>query len=351
MPSVPSAVTRFQAEIAAELRASFPSTSDVGPGETSAPGLYNMIRYHFGWLDLHFQPLAAPAGKALRPTLCLLAAEAVGGDYHQALPAAAALELLHNFSLIHDDIQDRGDERHHRPTVWRVWGEAQGIDAGDAALVLAELAMIREGDRGAAPAMIITGLRQLNLACLRLAEGQHLDISFAGRLSVSADEYYQMIDGKTAALLGCSLELGALFGAGDEQLADRYRRVGETLGLAFQVQDDLLGIWGKPERTGKPGAADVFERKMTLPVIHALGSLDPLERAELSAIYSGDSVSPAQAERAAALIEGSGAHQAMDARVREHYACALADLAALAPAEPAGGQLREIAAFLVDRDY
>jgi len=344
MSSSPSALERFRTEVEAELRASL---SD----DAAAPGLYAMLRYHLGWLDAQLRPTTGPSGKLLRPTLCLLAAEAVGADYRRALPAAAALELVHNFSLIHDDIQDRGDERHHRPTVWCLWGEAQGIDAGDAALILAELTFLRTAERGVAPPIVVAGARLLNRACLRLAEGQHLDIGFEGKLDVTAGEYFAMISGKTAAMLGCSLELGALVGSGDAALARRYGEVGEELGLAFQVQDDLLGIWGKVERTGKPVGSDVYQRKMTLPVIHALAHAEPADRAELAAIYGSGTVSPGEVARAVAILEASGARAHADEVARRHYADAMAGLRGLGAAEAPAAALREIADFLGGRDY
>ncbi len=338
------ALDRFRPEVEAELQACLAD-------DARAPGLYDMLRYHFGWLDANLRPSSRPGGKLLRPTLCLLAAEAVGADYRRALPGAAALELLHNFSLIHDDIQDRSDERHHRATVWRLWGDAQGIDAGDAALVLAELSLLRAVERGVAPSVVLAGLRLLNLACLRLAEGQHLDIGFAGKLDVTAEQYFAMVSGKTAALLGCSLELGALLGSGDAALARRYGAVGEELGLAFQVQDDLLGIWGEQKRTGKPVGSDVYERKMTLPVVYALAHSSPSSRDELAAIYGSASVTERQAARAVEILEASGARAHADEVAQRHYRAALDGLSALRPAEPAATALREIAAFLASRDY
>ena len=336
---------RYRPEIEAELRACLAD-------DQAAPGLYDMLRYHLGWLDARLQPIAGPAGKLLRPTLCLLAAEAVGADYRRALPAAAAVELLHNFSLIHDDIQDRSGERHHRPTVWRLWGEAQGIDAGDAALALAELALLRAAERGVEPSIVVAAARLLNRACLRLAEGQHLDISFEGKTDVAVEEYLSMVSGKTSALLGCSLELGALFGSGDPSLARGYGEVGEELGVAFQAQDDVLGIWGVEERTGKPGAGDVYQRKMTLPVIYALAHVPPADRAVLAAVYGcRGPLSAEQVAQTARILSESGARGYADDLARRHYEAALTKLTSLAPAEPAAAALRQLATFLVSRDY
>lgn len=346
MPGLPSAIGRFRDEIEAELRASIPA-------DAPASRLYGMVRYHLGWSDAELRPTQAPAGKRLRPVLCLLGAEAVGGDYRRALPGAVAVELVHNFSLVHDDIMDRSDDRHHRPTVWREWGDAQAIDVGDAILILAEMTLLRAADRGVSTRCVLDGVALLNRACLRLAEGQHLDLGFEGKLDVTADAYFAMVSGKTAALVAGSLGLGALLGSEDPALASRYAEVGEELGIAFQIQDDLLGIWGEPARTGKPGAADVYQRKMTLPVIHALSTAGRDEARELASIYAASptAVTDAQAERALEILEAAGA-QAHAARIAEaRYARALAQLEALRPADRAGRDLRDIAAFLLQRDF
>lgn len=346
MAGPPRAIERFSAAIEAELRASVPAD---GPGAS----LHGMIRYHLGWSDLSLRPTVVPAGKQLRPVLCLLAAEAVGADYRRALSGAAALELVHNFSLIHDDIMDRSDERHHRRTVWREWGEAQAIDAGDATLILAELALLRAAERGVSAGCVLQGVAVLNRACLRLAEGQHLDIGFEGKLDVTPEAYFAMIAGKTAALLAGSLELGALLGAEDAALARRYGEVGEKLGAAFQIQDDVLGIWGDSARTGKPSAGDIYQRKMTLPVIHALAVVGPGEARELAAIYAAgaSSVREDQVARALAILDGAGAREHSTRIAEEATARALAQLEALSPAESAGRDLVEIAAFLLQRDF
>ena len=345
MPELPAVVAAFRSEVENELRASL--SEDRG-----APGLYRMLWYHLGWLDSELRPTEQPTGKFLRPAVCLLAARAVGADHARALPAAAALELLHNFSLIHDDIQDRSDERHHRPTVWRLFGEAQAIDAGDAMLAAAELTILRAAERGAPAETTLEAVRLLNEACLRLAEGQHLDMSFEGKLNVTAEEYYRMVGGKTASVLGCSLELGALFGSDDPGLARRYGRVGFALGVAFQVQDDILGIWGAATRTGKPTAADVYARKMTLPVILALAAADRADREVLTDAYGGiETLNEARVSRVLDVLDRTGARHRCAESVRAYHEAALRDLEKLAPAPAPAAALREIADFLAARDY
>jgi len=195
-------VARFRCDLETELRRSVPTSHD-------APELFDLLRYHLGWLDENLLPTRARGGKLLRPTLCLLSCEAVGGDYHRALPAAAALELLHNFSLIHDDVEDRGHERHGRATLWARWGEPLAVNAGDALLIVSELALLESPKRGLTAEETLMVARVLNECCLRLTEGQHLDLRLEGNPGITRDEYFQIIARKTAALLGCSTQLGA----------------------------------------------------------------------------------------------------------------------------------------------
>ncbi|MDP2728162.1 MAG: polyprenyl synthetase family protein, partial [Dehalococcoidia bacterium] len=168
---------------------------------------YDMIRYHQGWVDQWGQAVHLPRGKMLRPVLCLLSCQAVSGDYQRALPAAAAIEMIHNFSLIHDDIQDQSYQRRHRPTVWRIWGQAQAITAGDGLYVMAQLAHLRLLERGMSASKALETLRVLDKACLDLCEGQYLDISFEGQPQVDLADYLIMVGKKTAALFAASTRI------------------------------------------------------------------------------------------------------------------------------------------------
>ena len=232
--------------------------------------LYDMLRYHLGWIDEKGNPLKNGVGKALRPTLCLLGCEAAGSDYRRALPAAAGLELLHNFSLIHDDIQDGDLERRHRPTVWAVWGMPQAINAGTAMRILTNSCLARLTDRGFSADTILQLQRLMDEASLDLIEGQYLDIAFEQRQDVTVTDYLKMIGGKTGALIACSLEAGALLGTGDRCMIEQFRELGWNIGLSFQITDDILGIWGNRDITGKPLASDIRRRKKTLPIVHAI---------------------------------------------------------------------------------
>ncbi len=231
---------------------------------------YGMMHYHMGWADESFQPGDFSVGKRVRPLLCLMACAAVGGDPNQALPAAAAIEILHNFSLVHDDIEDGDEMRRHRPTLWKLWGVPQAVNAGDGMFALAYQALLGLTARGVPAPVVVEALAQLTQTCLHLTEGQYLDLNFERRTEVAVDEYVQMIGGKTAALLGASLAIGALVGGADARTDAALHRFGFNIGLAFQIQDDILGIWGDPTVTGKAAGNDLLRQKKSLPVLFAL---------------------------------------------------------------------------------
>ncbi len=263
---------------------------------------YGMMRYHMGWLDEHLAPISGPRGKRLRPVLCLLACEAVGGKPDHALPAAAALELVHNFSLIHDDIEDKSPTRRHRATVWNLWGTAQGINCGDGMYTVAFLKLGQLPERGVPYGRALNAQRALAETCLTLTEGQYIDMAFETEVDVSLESYLRMIGAKSAALLACSAYLGAYLGGADDGVAELYRQFGENLGMAFQVIDDILGIWGTEDITGKSTATDILSRKKTLPILYALD--DP----ELRDIYARERVGEDDVQRVVQILEEREAH-------------------------------------------
>ncbi len=231
---------------------------------------YQMMRYHMGWADESLRPGHFHTGKRVRPLLCLMACAAVGGDPATALSAAAAVEILHNFSLIHDDIEDGDRTRRHRPTLWTLWGVPQAINAGDGMFALAFAALLGSQGRGVADAAVLAALTHFTDCCAALTEGQHLDMHFETRSHVSVAEYLRMIEGKTASLVATSLAMGALIGGADATIGDALYRFGYHLGLAFQIRDDILGIWGDPTVTGKAAGNDILRRKKSLPLLYAL---------------------------------------------------------------------------------
>lgn len=308
--------------------------------------LYSMMRYHLGWEDASGQPVEGGGGKGVRATLCLLACRATGGDLSQALPAAAAVELIHNFSLIHDDIQDASPQRRHRPAVWRVWGSAQAINAGDGMHSLAHLALAKLEGKGVAAATVVAAGRLLAQACLELCHGQTLDLAYQERLDIGVEAYLEMIGKKTAALFEVSTGLGALLG--HQAQVDPFRRLGRKLGLAFQIRDDLLGIWGEASVTGKE-TGDLMAKKETLPVVWALERAAHPTRDELMAIYSGGEITPQAEARIRELLAAAGLPGPAAAMARHFLNDALAELVGLSG--EAAQELRTLARFLVEREF
>ncbi|MGH2459922.1 MAG: polyprenyl synthetase family protein [Chloroflexota bacterium] len=333
---------RYRSELDAVLR-------DAIPSDSATPDLYDILRYHLGWLDDDLLPNRRSSGKMLRPTLCLLCTEAFAGSYQRALPAAAAVELLHNFSLIHDDIEDRGDQRHGRRTVWSRWGEPLAVNAGDSMLILSELALLRAPAYGADPSNVMAALRLLNQCCLALAEGQHLDLTLEGNPAITRDQYFEIVSRKTGALLGCSTQIGVLCAGARGAQAEHYREFGASLGIGFQIQDDVLGIWGDPTVTGKPPAADVFGHKVTLPVIEALRRAPPDVADFIRAVYRSATPPPSDVAEVVGQLTGLGIRRAVEAEGADVIAHALEELDAATPLPGPAGDLRDLAQALVGR--
>jgi geranylgeranyl diphosphate synthase type I len=289
--------------------------------DREAPEFGAMLRYPLGWIDEHNHPYTQPTGKRIRPLLLLLCAEAVGGDWRQALPAAAAVEFLHNFSLIHDDIEDDSATRHGRPTVWKLWGLSNALNAGDAMFALAYIALGHLTNADVAPATIIKVLQVFNRTNLELTRGQHLDMGFEKRSAVTTDEYLSMIRGKSAALVAACAQTGALIGRNDEQLASSFADFGLNLGIAFQIRDDILGIWGDPAVTGKSAATDILSHKKSLPVLFGLQHSD-----ELTAIFHRPSLSQEDVHDSVKLLDATGALVFARDTEERYYRAALAAL-------------------------
>ncbi len=310
--------------------------------------LAGMLQYHLGWVDDQFHPVSAARGKQIRPTLCLLACEAAGGDWQQAIPSATAIELVHNFSLIHDDIEDQSPLRRHRPTLWALWGVPLAVNAGDLLLVLAQLAVLGEGESGlGAPEAV----RLLNWACVALCAGQHRDLIVDAEAEPSLAAYLAMIEGKTAALVSAAAELGALAAGAEAPARVSYARFGQELGMAFQLQDDVLDLWGSEARTGKPAREDLRSGKYSLPFVLACDLAEPKARAELRQMYGQPTPLPEPAiDVLVSAIEALRVRAAADELIQDRYVAALAALADAAPIGEAAGPLRDLAARLMGRE-
>jgi geranylgeranyl diphosphate synthase type I len=314
--------------------------------EEALAGFYGMMRYHMGWVDETFQPKLAPAGKRLRPMLCLMACDEVGGDPVQAMAAAAAIELIHNFSLIHDDVEDGDETRRHRPTVWKLWGVPQAINTGDGMFSIAYRAIQRTARLGVPDKTVLTILNIFTATNVQLTEGQYLDMSFEAREVVGVDEYMRMISGKTSALIEASVAIGASIGGA---AADQYAALGQfgrAIGLAFQVQDDILGVWGDPKVTGKAAGNDILRRKKSLPLLYALnhGQTAPRLRALMA-----DEITPDQLPQVLALLEQAGAREYAEAIVARQYEVGLRALEEALGERATDSALYELANSLLGR--
>jgi geranylgeranyl diphosphate synthase type I len=309
------------------------------------PKVFNtMLNYHLGFADLDGSPAQVYSGKRIRPILTLLACEACNGQIDSALPAAAAVELLHNFSLIHDDIEDRDELRRGRPTLWRLWGEAQAINTGDAMFALAHTAITQTAACGVAAALVLNALRTFDDAAAALTIGQHLDLSFEARADVSVAEYRGMIHGKTGALTQAACAIGAIIAGADLARIHALSCFGAWLGIAFQLQDDVLGIWGDPSLTGKRDS-DLTHGKKTLPVLYTA------ERDErVRELYFRQKMrSDADLREIKQRIDDSGARAYTEQAAHEAYQQALAGLAEANIAGSAAGALGELARSLLGR--
>jgi len=284
--------------------------------------LYQMVRYHMG-LDSD-----APRGKRMRPLIGLLAYQSIAGDHARALPGAAAVEMGHNFSLVHDDIEDLGTERRHRPALWTVWGTAQAINTGDTLFTLSRMALYRLQEEGFDDTRILRLMRLYDETCLALCEGQFMDIWTSEHDEwQSVDYYFDLIGRKTASLIAGSAQAGAILATDDEAVIEAYRRFGWALGQAFQLNDDLLGIWGDEATTGKE-TSDIATRKKTLPLIYALAETTGRDRERLQAILAQGQTEPSPAEitEVLAILDRVGAREYTRERAREHRNEALAQL-------------------------
>ena len=270
--------------------------------------LYRMMAYHMGWLDDQGEEVHMGGGERIHSILCILACEALGGEITKALPAAAALELVHNFSLIHNDIQDGSPERYHRPTVWWVWGPAQGINAGDGMHALARLSLLRQTEKGLPYELALRAVETLDTACLHLCEGQYLDLTYQERVDISQDAYFQMVEGKTAALMGCATELGALMAAADDKAVQAMSLFGRKLGMAFQVQDDILDLWGS-ENAEVPPAGSLLNKRKSLPIVYALKSATGAEKRALGDVYFKRVMDPEDIEKVIGVLDSLGARE------------------------------------------
>jgi geranylgeranyl diphosphate synthase type I len=301
--------------------------------------------HHFGWTDGANSGGTSSSGKAVRPALALLSARAVGADEAIAVPGAVAVELVHNFSLVHDDLMDGDVERRHRPTVWALHGAAAAILCGDAMLALATQVLLDAGTLDA-----VEAARQLAAATQELIRGQHADLDFERRRYVGVDECLAMAAGKTGALLACSAAIGAVLAGAPAATVRALSTYGAELGLAFQLVDDLLGIWGDPATTGKPVGSDLRARKKSLPVAFALTDPGPASAELAHWLDTAGPDSDDDIARAADLVQAAGGRAWATEEATRRLALAESALAAAALDPAAVEELVTLGRFVVTRN-
>ena len=314
-------------------------------------GVYDMLRYYLGWVDKYGNPCSATEGKALRPTLCLFACEATGGPVSQALPAAVALELIHNFSLIHDDIQDRDETRHHRPTLWAEWGVPRALVAGNVLRIVADMSLNGLGEPHADTERVLGVVNLLTEAYLEMIEGQYLDISYEGRRDIGMGDYLDMIARKTGALIRCSLNLGAMIGTRHAATVEAFRDFGRSLGYVFQIRDDVLGVWGDEESTGKPVGADILRKKNSLPVVYAMSVASGSEKQLLVETYGRDHLNDDDVAMVLGVMDEVRTREYAHRIAADHCDAAMRALSAVELDPEIRQQAEELVHFLLVRQH
>lgn len=312
--------------------------------------LYRWARYHLGWCDERLRPLPEAdrrrfGGKRLRGVLAILACEGAGGDGRKAAPAGAAVEFIHNFSLVHDDVEDEDEERRHRPTVWKLWGVPHAVNLGSNMQAMVNVSLLRLAPHFPA-ATVLRVVDVMTRAIVRMTEGQYLDLAGQDADEISLDAYFRMTGGKTAALIEAAMTGGGLLGSRGEAELEHLAAFGRHFGLAFQCRDDFLGIWGEPEVTGKPVGSDLIQGKRSLPVVHALSTAPPgspvgsqlrraLRERDLPAVLS--------------ILDELGTAAFVSRQVEEHTEAALDALERARLRSPYADALREIARYALGR--
>jgi len=310
--------------------------------EAHTRSFYDMLTYHMGWTGEGAGSEAA--GKRIRPLMLLLTVAGCDIEWLHALPAAAAVELVHNFSLVHDDIQDNSDKRRGRTTIWKIWGMPMAINAGDALFVLSNQA-IMDLSAHYPTETVVTAATVLHNTCLDLTRGQFLDMSYEKRNDLGVEHYWPMIAGKTAALLSACCHIGSILGGTEQSKQDAYRSFGHALGMAFQAQDDILGIWGNEAITGKSAASDLLEGKKSLPVLHGLS-----KGGKFAERWTKGPIQSDEVEEIAQLLATEGSYEYTHSMSRQLTTLALDSLREADPQGEAGEALMELANKLIKRE-
>ena len=350
MPELPEIFNIYRKDIEEEMK-SIISVSNLP--------LYDMLKYHMGWMNETGKPGDFNKGKFLRATLCILAfistmnkmnEKSIKKNHLKVLPAAAAIELIHNFSLIHDDIQDNDIQRRHRPTLWYLWGKPQAINAGTTMKVLANLAVFRLKKYNVSCEKQLQIFKILNESCLEMLEGQYLDISYENKPEISIEEYMQMIESKTVSLIKGAILIGAVLNL-DKKGLSSFEDFANHLGIAFQIRDDILGIWGSQEKTGKPIGGDIRKKKKSLPIVYALNNSPLKIKKELMRIYSFKKISETNSSKVIKLLDEVKAKEYCENKCDYFYNLAISKINNLPLSKEYYKSYYEICDFLLTRDF
>ena len=312
---------------------------------------YDVLRYNMGWVDADANPIATRTGKALRPTLCLLICEAVGGDPALAIPGAVSVEFIHNFSLVHDDIQDQDEVRWGRPTVWSIWGKPKALVAGNLLRAVADQALWNLNKQGLDYAVATKVVHLLTESYLSMIEGQYLDVAYEGHSDTGLTEYLDMISRKTGALIRCSVNIGAVIGTKDTLSIKAFQNFGRSLGYVFQIRDDMLGTWGEEKKTGKPVGSDIRRKKNSLPIVHAMAKSKGIQQRRLKSIYAKTHVSGQDVADVLDIMTTVGSQEYAENLVQEHGSLAMEaiDDVDIPPSNQC--EISQIVEFLLIREY
>ena len=303
--------------------------------------LYNLLRYHLGWVDQHGRTEDGSAPLHFQGAAALVACEAVGGDFQAALPAAAAVELVHHFTLVHGEVQTGRAESVDRPGIWWVWGPAQAINAGDGLHALGRTAMMRLSARGLPADRVLRAVRSLDQACLLLCEGQYMDLEFQDQMMVTSSSFLDMVSRKAGALAGSAAEAGALAAGADENQCSSLHALGVKLGTAWQIARDIDDFWG--ERGDAVTASNIIARKKSLPVVHALEHGSVAAKRELGSIYMKRVLETEDAARLVAILDETGSRDAAELKARELTNEGLSAAMSAGISAEGMGSLRELA--------
>ncbi|MCH2518685.1 MAG: polyprenyl synthetase family protein [Dehalococcoidia bacterium] len=344
-PGLPAMFDRYKNRFEQELSRSVRLPEGTDP--------YTLIRYHLGWADQRGVTArsAISQGKAMRPTLCLFACEALEQDPDRALPAAAALELIHNFSLIHDDIQDQDVERRHQPTVWSIWGVPKALVAGDAMRSVGDVCLLNTSRYGVPPQTILKISNILTSSYLEMIQGQCLDLGFESSTEITSADYLQMIAFKTGALIRSSMEIGALLATEDPAAFQAFSTFGSCVGRAFQIRDDYLGIWGDTSLTGKSAGNDIRRRKKSFPIVYAFERASGKNREDLLRIYIQEDIDDDDVGRVLAILDDVGARDESESLTEASAEQALEAIASVSLPAWARTEAEGLVDFLARRQY